>query len=81
VAVVLNSGSFADDAASLLDHAFADESWARRPAAPRASATATVRLGGLRADLDAAADAPSSLATAVARAGSRSPAGARRGPS
>lgn len=74
VAVVMNSDRYADDAAALLDFAFADEGWApqRRPARDSAS----VRVASLRADLDRAADdAPATLAAAVAQVGA-----ARSGP-
>jgi hypothetical protein len=65
VAVVMNSANTADDAASLLDFAFADDGWARRPApSPRLGVTA-IRLGTLRADLDRADDAPTTVAAAA----------------
>jgi serine-type D-Ala-D-Ala carboxypeptidase (penicillin-binding protein 5/6) len=69
VAVVMNSGNTAEDAASLLDYAFADESWSPpRPPVPPTT-VAGVRVPALRADLDARADdAPTSVAAAAARA-------------
>jgi hypothetical protein len=53
VAVVLNSERYADDAASLLDYAFADKSWSQQA---RPTTEPTFRLAALRADLGAGDD-------------------------
>jgi D-alanyl-D-alanine carboxypeptidase len=70
VAVVMHSDTYADDAASLLDYAFADQSWGHpaveQPPAPRLSFQEPVRVAALRADLDAPGDgAPATLADAA----------------
>jgi D-alanyl-D-alanine carboxypeptidase len=63
VAVVMNSPRYADDAASLLDYAFADRSWGRLVPA-EAGVTAAPRLAMLRADLSAPGGAPRTVARA-----------------
>lgn len=70
VAVVMHSDTYADDAASLLDYAFADDSWPGRnlaqPPVARLSPLEGARVAALRADLDGQAeDAPSTLADAA----------------
>lgn len=64
IAVVLNSQNTAEDAASLLDYAFADADWGPR-AAPSAPAVGPQPLAMLRADLSAPGDGlPPTLARA-----------------
>jgi D-alanyl-D-alanine carboxypeptidase len=71
VAVVMHSDNYADDAASLLDYAFADGHWrgtvtAGPPPAGR-STDVTLRLAALRADFESAGDdGPATLASAAA---------------
>ncbi len=73
VAVVMHSGSYANDAASLLDYAFADERWpggrVEPPSGSGLSSAERVRVAALRADLVAGGDdAPSTLADAATAA-------------
>jgi D-alanyl-D-alanine carboxypeptidase len=69
IAVVMNSPHYGDDAASLLDYAFADGGWgparAVQTAGTPGGAAATARLAMLRADLAfGGSGAPSSVARA-----------------
>jgi D-alanyl-D-alanine carboxypeptidase (penicillin-binding protein 5/6) len=71
VAVVMHSDTYADDAASLLDYAFADKHWrgtvAVVPPSARLSTVVTPRVAALRADLESAGDdGPPTLAGAAA---------------
>jgi D-alanyl-D-alanine carboxypeptidase len=70
VAVVMHSDTYADDAASLLDYAFADQGWGhpavKQAPASRQPSQEPVRVAALRADLDAPGDgAPATRADAA----------------
>jgi D-alanyl-D-alanine carboxypeptidase (penicillin-binding protein 5/6) len=70
VAVVMHSDNYADDAASLLDYAFADPHWrgtvAAKPPGAGPSSGVTARVAALRADLDGAdGSAPATLVGAA----------------
>jgi D-alanyl-D-alanine carboxypeptidase (penicillin-binding protein 5/6) len=65
IAVVMNSPQYGEDAASLLDHAFEDESWGSAPRSGPPARSYRVRVPMLRADLTATGSgAPSSIARA-----------------
>jgi D-alanyl-D-alanine carboxypeptidase len=66
IAVVLNSTRSGDDAASLLDHAFADQRWGPMGSRTAHDRFAERRMAMLRADLVGTGDgAPASLARAL----------------
>jgi serine-type D-Ala-D-Ala carboxypeptidase (penicillin-binding protein 5/6) len=65
IAVVMNSSRYGDDAASLLDHAFADARWGAERGTRKAAHAGVGRVAMLRADLASTADgAPTSLSRA-----------------